>query len=292
VPYLVSEAVGALDGPPYYRWTDSDDVLATQLVMHATVHDIAVSDDRYAGLLGWAGFDYASLNGRVHQHVKWPGVVDTFRVPKFGAAFYQSQVDPSVRPVIEPGFRWDFGPGSPPTGPGPGAIVATNCDRLELHVDDRHVGTALPDRARFPHLCHPPAVADLTVPAGGLPELRIDGYVGENLVASRRFTADPATDRLLLAADDPAIAADGSDTTRLLFRAVDAYGNQRPHVTGDVRLTVTGPGVLVGDNPFAFGDSGGVGAVWLRSRPNEHGLIQVTAVHAALGSATVDVVAE
>ncbi|HEY3750023.1 MAG TPA: glycoside hydrolase family 2 TIM barrel-domain containing protein [Pseudonocardiaceae bacterium] len=292
VPYLVSEAVGALDGPPYYRWTDSDDVLATQLVMHATVHDIAASDDRYAGLLGWAGFDYASLNGRVHQHVKWPGVVDTFRVPKFGAAFYQSQVDPAVRPVIEPGFRWDFGPGSPRTGPGPGAIVATNCDRLELYVDDRHVGTALPDRARFPHLRHPPAVADLTVPAGGLPELRIDGYVGENLVAGRRFTADPATDRLLLAADDPAIAADGSDTTRVLFRAVDAHGNQRPHVTGDVRLTVTGPGVLVGDNPFEFGDSGGVGAVWLRSRPNEPGRIRVTAAHATLGSATVDVVAE
>ena len=38
-------------------------MLATQAVMHAQVHDIARSDPGYAGLLGWAGFDYASLNG-------------------------------------------------------------------------------------------------------------------------------------------------------------------------------------------------------------------------------------
>jgi beta-galactosidase len=286
VPYLVSEAVGALDGPPYYRWTDTQDVLATQLVMHATVHDIAASDDRYTGLLGWAGFDYASLTGRVHQHLKWPGVVDTFRVPKFGAAYYQSQVDPSVRPVIEPAFFWDFGPESPPDGPGPGTVVATNCDRLECYVDDRHAGTALPDRARFPHLRHPPAVVDLTVAGEAL---RIDGYVGGELVATRRFAADPVTDRLLLVADDPAIAADGSDATRVLFRAVDAHGNQRPHVTGDVGFTLAGPGVLVGDNPFAFGDFGGVGAVWLRSLPDAPGLLRLTAEHATLGTATVDV---
>ncbi len=292
VPYLVSEAVGALDGPPYYRWTDTQEVLATQLVMHATVHDIAASDDRYAGLLGWAGFDYASLTGRVHQHLKWPGVVDTFRVPKFGAAIYQSQVDPAVRPVIEPAFFWDFGPRSPRGGPGPGTVIATNCDHLELSVGDRHIGTALPDRARFPHLRYPPAVVDLTVAAAGLPELRIDGYVGEELVARRRFAADPVSDRLLLVADDPAITANGSDATRVLLRAVDAYGNQRPHVTGDVRLTLSGPGVLIGDDPFAFGDFGGVGAVWLRSLPDEPGLLRLTAEHPTLGDATVYVLTE
>src|SRR6266567_3923908 len=63
VPYLVSEAVGALAGPPAYRWTDTAAVLAAQALMHAQVHNIARSDTRYAGLLGWAGIDYASLNG-------------------------------------------------------------------------------------------------------------------------------------------------------------------------------------------------------------------------------------
>ena len=49
------------------------------------------------------------------------------------------------------------------------------------------------------------------------------------------------------------------------FRAVDAYGNARPYVSGEVQLSVTGPGVLIGDNPFAFGDAGAAGAVWIRT---------------------------
>jgi beta-galactosidase len=50
VPYLVSEAVGALTGAPQYRWTDPAAVLAEQARMHAQVHDTARSDVRYAGL--------------------------------------------------------------------------------------------------------------------------------------------------------------------------------------------------------------------------------------------------
>jgi beta-galactosidase len=291
VPYLVTEAVGALDGAPYYRWTDTQRVLATQLIMHATVHDIARGNKRYAGLLGWAGFDYDSLNGHIYQNVKWPGVVDTFRVPKPGAGLYQSQVDPRVRPVIAPGFFWDFGPNSPATGPGPNTVVATNCDRLELFVADKHVGTALPDRDRFPHLRYPPAFADLTVTGVGLPELRIDGYVGNRLVTAKTFASDPHGDRLSLVADDPEITADGSDATRVVFRALDAHGNQRPYVSGSVSLQVKGPALVVGDNPFAFADFGGVGAVWLRSLPGRAGLIRLTATHPTLGSSTVNVLA-
>src|SRR5262249_16861588 len=104
VPYLVSEAVGALAGSPHYRWTDPAPVLATQAAMHAEVHQAAHADDRYAGLLGWSAFDYASLNGHSYDHVKWPGVADGFRVPKPGAAFYQSQVDPGTKVVIAPTF--------------------------------------------------------------------------------------------------------------------------------------------------------------------------------------------
>ena len=137
VPYLVSEAVGALDGAPRYRWTDSGEVLAVQALMHAQVHDIARGNPRYAGLLGWAAIDYASLNGgrRIWAGLKTPGVADIFRVPKPGAAFYRSQVAPWIRPVILPVFFWDFGTGSPPGGPGPGAMIATNLDRLEIYAD-------------------------------------------------------------------------------------------------------------------------------------------------------------
>jgi hypothetical protein len=48
------------------------------------------------------------------------------------------------------------------------------------------------DRTRFPHLAYPPLFVDVGgVPAEEQPELRIDGYVGERLLLSRRFSADP-----------------------------------------------------------------------------------------------------
>ncbi|HEY1672074.1 MAG TPA: glycoside hydrolase family 2 TIM barrel-domain containing protein [Streptosporangiaceae bacterium] len=287
VPYLISEAVGALDGSPTFRWTDSGAVLASQGVMHAQVHDIAQGGAGYAGLLGWCAFDYASLNGgmRIWLNLKTPGVMDLFRVPKPGAGFYRSQVPSADQPVILPLFFWDYGPSSPVNGPGPDSAIATNCDRLELFVDGRHLGTALPDTDSYPNLACPPAFADLSVPGTGLPELRIDGYVGTTLAATVTMASDPARDRLGLTVDDTSIVADGSDTTRVTFRALDAYGHQRPYVTGDVTLALTGPGVLVGDNPFAFGTYGGVGGAFVRSTVGGTGRVTVTATHPVLGSA-------
>ncbi len=289
VPYLVSEAVGALAGPPAYRWTDTAAVLAAQAFLHAQVHDIARSDTRYAGLIGWAGIDYASLNGgnRIWNSLKTPGVLDVFRVPKPGAAFYRSQVSPRGRPVILPAFFWDFGPGSPRGGPGPGAMIATNCDRLELYVGGEHYATRTPDAKLFGNLDYPPVIADLTVDGSGLPELRIDGYQSGRLAASVRMSADPSLDRLALTADHQALEADGTDSTRVTFMAVDTYGNQRPHVTGDVTLSLTGSAVLVGDNPFSFGTYGAVGGAFVRSIPGRTGPVIVAARHPALGRSSV-----
>ena len=291
VPYLVSESVGSLAGAPRYRWTDPPAVLATQARMHAQVHHTARAGTGYAGLLGWCATDYQSRNGgnRLWRALKWGGVLDTFRVPKFAAGLYASQADPGVRPVIAPAFCWDFGPGSPTGGPGAGAMIATNCDRLDLYVGGRLVTTATPDRARYGGLAHPPVFADLTVDGAGLPELRIAGYVGGREVASLSMSADRSGDRLAMTADHAAIDADGSDATRITFRAVDAYGNQRPRASGEVTLSLLGPARLVGDNPFDFGGYGGVGGAFVRSLPGPAGLVTVTAWHATLGRAGVRV---
>jgi beta-galactosidase len=289
VPYMVSESVGALDGAPTYRWVDTEAVLAEQGLMHAQVHNIAQGNTSYAGLLGWCGFDYASLNSgdRIWQNLKTPGVMDMFRVPKPGAAFYRSQVDPAAKPVILPLFFWDYGTGSPDNGPGPNSLIATNCDRLELYVNGTHLTTAMPDTTDYPNLAYPMAVADLSVNGAALPELRIDGYVGTSKVASVMMSSNPVRDQLSLTVDDTSIQADGTDATRVTFRALDAYGNQRPYVSGTVTLAVSGPATLVGDSPFAFGTYGGVGGAFVRSTVGGTGTVAVTATHAALGSAKV-----
>jgi beta-galactosidase len=289
-PYLVSEAVGTLSGPAkYYRRTDVQAVQQGQATAHARVHDIAASDDRYCGLLGWSGFDYPSGSGNQYQGVKYTGVVDLFRIPKPGAAIYRAQADPRLTPVIVPAFYWDFGPVSPVTSLR-AAMICANLDRLEVYVGGEHFATVRPDTAGYPNLGYPPSFVDFgSVDGSRRPELRIDGYLGQVMVASRSLASDPSGDVLALAFDDAEIDGDGVDATRLAFRAVDRYGAPRPYVTGQVTLDVEGPAVLIGDNPFDFAAAGGAGAVWVRSRPGVPGTVTVRASHPSLGRAAASI---
>ena len=289
-PYLVCEAVGTLSGPAiYYRRTDPQWVQQGEATAHARVQDISYSDDRYCGVAAWSGFDYESGSGNQYQGVKYTGVVDLFRQPKPGATIYQSQVDPNTRPVIAPAFYWDFGPTSPINQLGP-AMICSNLDRLEVYVGGAHFATATPDTTDYGSLPYPPSFVDFSSVSGaGHPELRIDGYLGTTLVASQKYSSDPSGDRLAVAADDAQLVGDGTDATRVVFRAVDRYGAPRPYVTGDVTLSVQGPAALVGDNPFAFADAGGVGAVWVRTVANSPGTVRVQASHPTLGSGTATI---
>ena len=198
-------------------------------------------------------------------------------------------INPRVRPVIAPAFYWDFGPSSP-VNVLPAAMICANLDRLEVYVGGEHFATVRPDTAGYPHLGYPPSFADFRAVDGSRrPELRIDGYLGADMVASRSFSADPSGDVLALAADDAEIDGDGADATRLEFRAVDRYGAPRPYVAGQVGFDVTGPAVLVGDNPFDFAAAGGAGAVWIRSRPGARGTVTVRASHPILGQAVAHI---
>jgi beta-galactosidase len=163
-----------------------------------------------------------------------------------------------------------------------------------VFIGGRHVTTARPAAGSAPygqlygHLPYPPFLVNLPAqPVTGVPELLIAGYVGGKQVAELRMSSDPSGDSLALAADDAAISADGTDATRVVFRAVDAYGNLRRYPAGEVTLTLTGPATLVGDNPFAFGDYGGLGAVWIRSLNGQPGTITLAASQPELGEAQV-----
>ncbi|MFC8096780.1 glycoside hydrolase family 2 protein [Streptomyces sp. NPDC057301] len=289
-PYLVSESVGQFPNfkTPFLR-TDTPAAQQKQCYLHARAHEQAAAMERCCGLLGWVAFDYPSPFGTVVDKVKRSGVADIFRVPKPGAAIYQAQVSPEQRPVIAPAFHWDFNNASPSTGPGANAMICSNCDSLKIYLNGVLKATVTPDTANYGHLAYPPSFTDLTVPAGTRPELRIDGYVGGQKVVSRTFSGDTSGDVLSLSVDDTSLTGDGSDATRVVFRVVDAHGNPRPYISGDVTLQVSGPGVLVGDTPFPLGANGGVGAVWVRTKPATSGTIELTAKLAGYPCASVSI---
>jgi beta-galactosidase len=287
VPYLVTESIGTLAGARAYRRTDPPAVRQLQAELHAKAHDLAAADDRYCGLLAWCAFDYPSGWQRSVGGSKFAGVSDIFRIPKPAAAFYASQGSPSVRAVVEPGFAWDFT--AQPAGPGTGVTIWSNCDRLLLFLDDRPAGEARSRRADFPHLAHPPFAADLVVPRGRRPQLRIDGYLGDRLVVSRRFSGDRSHDVLSCVPDDPQLRADGGDATRVVVAVTDRFGTLRADATGKVALTLTGSGELVGDPALDLGATGGAAAVWLRPFAGPPGKLTLTARHDTLGPATATV---
>ena len=295
LPYLVTEAVGVeAVKPQHFSWTDPPAWLARQADMHGQAQSQARSNPGYAGLIAWAGFDYGSLLGPGPFDIKWAGVADGFRVPKPGAAIYQTQGDPAVRPVIIPVFFWETAGPVPSSGPAPGqtAMIASNCERLDVFIGGTLVASALPATGSplYGGLAHPPFFVHLPrrLPKPA-PDLLIQGFVGGQPVAQVRMSADPGGDALAMTVDDTTISADGSDATRAVFRAIDAFGNQRRYGSGQVALSLSGPATLVGDNPFAFGQYGGLGAVWIRSLAGQPGAITLTASHPLLGQAEVQV---
>lgn len=298
VPYLVTESVGQFNYPAgkgfnaKYRRNGDPVVQQGQALFHAAAHDKAAGYASCSGLLGWCAFDYPSLIN-AYDAMKYPGIADFFRLPKLGAAFYESQVDPKVRPVIAPSFYWDFGPQTP-SGPGDRAAIFSNCERLELFLNGKPHAVLHPDQAGFPHTRYPPFFVDLKIDGSEKPELEIRGYVMDRFVLSRSFSSDPAKDRLWFEAEATELHGDGSDSTRLAFGVVDKYGAPRPFAGGKVSLMIDGPGRIVGDHPFDLEAGGGMGAVWIHTLPNSHGIIRVRAGHSSLESppeVTVRVVA-
>lgn len=292
VPYLVSECVGqySYGGEGFhniYRRAGDPATQMLQAIYHAEAHSRAAAYPRCAGAIAWCAFEYGSLT-HGYNAVKCPGIADVFRLPKLGASFYLAQVDPTIRPVIEPNFYWDFGPQTP-FGPGEHVAIFSNCEHLKLYIDGKQHSVLHPDRAGFPNLQYPPFFANFKLDGSSKPTLRIDGFIGSSVALSRSFSSDSSTDRLWLNADDTELQADGSDATRLVFAALDKFGAQRPFAKGDVLLHIEGPGTIVGDNPFPLGENGGAGAVWIRTLPGRSGQIRVEATHHFLGRNNVTI---
>jgi beta-galactosidase len=292
-PYLIAETVGQFNyrtGKGFgVRYRRAGDIVQQmdQALFHAQAHNRTADHPRIAGAIAWCAFDYASLMN-AYNAVKCPGIADVFRLPKLGASFYLAQVDPSVRPVIEPNFYWDFG-SQTPSGPGEHAAIFSNCDRLEISIDGKPHATLHCDRDGFKNLKYPPFFTDLKLDGANHPELHMDGYVKGARVLSRSFSSDRSSDRLWLHAEDAELLADGSDATRVAFAAVDKFGARRAFADGEVSLKIDGPGTIVGDNPFSLDDSGGAGAVYVRTLPGRAGRIRIEARHAILGSAFIEV---
>jgi beta-galactosidase len=213
--------------------------------------------------------------------------MDIFRLPKFAAYFYESQIAPSVRPVLRAATYWTMGDRSE-GGINP-LVVFSNCDEIDLYTGDSHVGRYQPDRETFPNLAHAPfVVKGLTLLWGAqkFEDARFVGYLNGEAVVEQRIAGDGLPRTLVLQPDDAELHADGADMTRLVFKIVDAYGNRLPYTNQAVTFEIDGPADLIGENPFAI--MGGQAALYIKAR-KQAGAVTIRAQTARLPQATTTI---
>lgn len=267
---------------------DNVERLREHTLRHARIHNQLASNPQYAGGIGWCAFDYNThgdfgSGDRICYH----GVTDIFREPKPAAGFYKSQCDPGEEIVLEPAFHWARGDESIGFTK---AVVCSNCDHLKFYINDELVAEADPDRQDFAHLPYPPFVVALGELFHKWGDLRIEGYLRGKQMIERKFSGKGVDAKFTLVQDDIELFADGSDSTRVVFRVTDEFGNIRPFSADPITLKIEGSAEIVGDNPFAL--VGGTGAVWIRAK-QQPGTVRLFAKHPQLGAReiTLEIVA-
>jgi beta-galactosidase len=283
-PYLVTEFNGHMFPTKSY---DCEEHQVEHALRHARIQDTSFGMESITGAIGWCAFDYNThrefgAGDRICHH----GVSDIFRLPKFAAWVYESQIAPAVRPVLRVASFWAFGERE---GAGTEPLyVFTNCDEIAVYKGGSLHGHFRPDREQFPHLPHPPVkvmgFSQFQMFAGLYEPLRVVGYRDGEAVIEEHISARGLPAALTLQADDDALHADGADMTRLVFRIVDEHGHRMPFCTAVVQFTLEGPGTLVGENPFPL--VGGQAAVYVRAGETP-GEIRVTARARTLPPASV-----
>jgi beta-galactosidase len=230
-----------------------------------------------AGAIGWCAFDYNThkefgSGDRICYH----GVMDIWRLPKYAAYVYSSQISPTVRPILQAATIWSMGDRS--EGGNDPLVVFSNCDEIDVFIGNDLFGRFHPDRESFPNLPHPPfqvkGLAIFSTWGRQLADLRVVGYLNGQSVIEQRIESSPIPSALELRPDDAVLDADGMDMTRLVFRIVDRYGNRLPFATQVVSFEIDGPADLIGENPFAL--VGGQAALYLRAR-RESGIVTIRA---------------
>lgn len=285
-PHLVTEFNGHMF--PTKMW-DQEERAIEHALRHARIHDKQLGMPRVAGAIGWCAFDYNThkelgSGDRICYH----GVSDIFRLPKFAAYFYESQLSPQQRVVLRVASYWTVGDRS--EGGNDPLYIFSNCDEIAVYVGDGLHGRFKPDRKAYPHLPHPPFVVTglgmLITWGSAFEDLRVVGFINGAEVAEQQIASDGMPRALLLQADDAELRADGADMTRVVFKIVDRCGNRLPYTQSVVTFTVDGPGELIGENPFPL--MGGQAAVYLKAT-HTPGVVTVRASTPRLPEAVVQV---
>lgn len=233
-----------------------------------------------AGDANWLMFDY---NRGYAPDIESSGIMDIMRLPKFSYYFYQSQYGPLPdsagfgKPMV---FIANFHEKSSPKE----VKVFSNCEEVEIFLNGKTIARQKPDNDKFSgHLAHPPFTFKLSGFEPGM--LEATGYInGMRAAETWQFTPRKAKG-LEIRADcsgkEP--VAGQPDLIFLYVSVVDSKVTLMARDSSSVFIKVTGPAVLLGENPVRA--EAGIAAFLLRTDGNP-GTVGISAEAAGINPAT------
>ncbi len=266
-PFIVSEyghwEYGGADSRTDVHRADGDWSMADQSWFHMEGHHLNHAVPYASGDGLWAGIDLGCYPS---------GVLDTFRLPKFSAAFFASQRLAATQPSVFIASHWTH-------TSNPVITVFGNCDEVDLYLDEALVETQQP-HAGYPTggISSPPFYF-VSVP-NERGTLRADCRVGGSIVASHEVRSPEAPASLRLRAPFAELRADGSDMTFVYAEVLDEYGTVVPTSNASVQFMVEG-GTLA--SPATVAAEAGIATALVRASENPGALV-VTAQVEGLGA--------
>ncbi len=197
----------------------------------------------------WVMFDY---NRGYAPDIEASGVMDIFRLPKFGYWFFRSQRDATemvagkpVGPVVFIANYWT--PDSPRD-----VRVFSNCEEIALSLNGKLIERRRPDTSReATHVKHAPFTFTLDRFEAGT--LQATGFVGGREVThhERRTPGEATALTLRFDLSGHSFAAHGKDAIFCHADLVDASGGVVPTGQFPVCFGTDAPARLIGQNPIA-----------------------------------------
>lgn len=191
--------------------------------------------DYISGLFIWTGFDYI---GEPSPYA-WPsktsyfGVIDTCGFPKDAYYMYQSQWTTKPMLHVFPHWNWED-----KAGQHIPVWCYTNCDSVELFLNDRSLGEKHCSDTELLHVSWSIPYVKGTLRAVGKKENKI---VLEKVM---KTAGDPYA--IVLEADRKAIQADSQDLAYITVKVVDKEGTLVPTAKNLIQFRVEGEGRLIG----------------------------------------------
>lgn len=287
VPYIVTEYSGHVYPVKPF---DGEERQLRQAQIHARVQNANMERNDAMGAIGWCAFDYQTHGDYGSgDKICYHGVMDIFRMPKYAAYVYRSQVDPAKEIVFEPCTLLARGENDD-NKPVP-FMVCTNCDYVEVELYGKSIGNFFPSLS-YCSLPHPPIMVDndpghwSDIWTGGT----IIGYYKGKEVARKTYSCDAHLDDLVVEIDDHELYNTVVDSTRVTARFVDQEGNLLPYYNGVLTIETSNNLEIVG--PATVAVVGGRIGFWVKTKPGcgeGTGTITVRALNTQIPAKTLTV---